>query len=132
MGYQFSVTESHSCAVCNGTGVATETFSLTEPDSSGYIGRAISWARQYVPAVESERTCETCGGDGEIVETRPRTVDELTDRQIRFLHTAQMEREKAKWGDGDSGSSSAPTTPQQQVSKPSMSGPPVRGGARKM
>jgi len=82
--------------------------------------------------------CPTCGGNGEIVETREPYVSELTQNQISFIYLAWIEREKAKWGGEDGpgsqgiggagmGSSLPSGSSMPNVSSPTPGSPPVSG-----
>lgn len=97
-----------------------------------------------------EKTCESCGGEGSIEETRERYLDELTSTQVSFLYEAQFERKKAENGTEEDieeatsnvsqnlpsnipsggGTPSPSGVPSSGVSKPSGS-PPAKGSLQK-
>lgn len=92
---------------------------------SGWLSRALTRA---LTGLQLEQPCDTCGGDGTLVETRECQYDDLTDTQREFLYEAQFERRKAEMG-GESDSSSIAHSQSQQVPKPSSMGssrPPIR------
>jgi len=64
-------------------------------ESAGLLRRS---ADRVLSVLSIEKTCDTCGGDGSVAETRERHLEELTSTQMSFLYEAQYERKKAENG----------------------------------
>lgn len=129
MGYQFSYSDTTECPVCDGSGSVSQTITASVDDPDTYIERALAWVRQQLPTISFTAQCSNCDGTGTCTETRPLMIDELSDRQMRFLHAARREREQAKWGDNDSAPSGGHRQ-QPDVSRPSPTAPPIQGARR--
>ena len=116
----------------------TTTVVATDTIDSVWAQRVADWVSSHTPTIGLDEPCDACDGTGTVTERRPRRLDELTDTQLSFLYTAQLEREQAKWG-GEGGGGGAPA--QQGMSqqmpgggmqqRPPTDGPPMGGSAQK-
>lgn len=75
------MTDESVCTRCGGGG--TEDIEL----SATVLGRTLSVSGLLT------KTCERCDGTGELVETRPKRFDELSDGEVKALAYADTYRE---------------------------------------
>lgn len=109
----------------------------TDTIDSPWAQRVADWVSSHTPSIGLDEPCDACDATGTVTETRPRRLDELTDTQLSFLYTAQLEREQAKWGgeEGGGGPQAQQGMPQgmpgggmQQLPPPD--GPPMGGSVQ--